>query len=77
MRAVDRVHVPARRVRADRGAVLLADDVMVREPLGDASTKGRLDQTVDLGHEGAVSLRLDRQLLAQPLQRELIRDVGA
>src|SRR6185295_14610496 len=73
----DRVEVPTRGAGTDRAPVLLADDVVVREPLGEPGSEGRLDVFVDLRHERPVRLRLDGQLLTQPTEGQLVGDVSA
>ena len=60
--AVDRVDVPADGRVAGLGAVLLADEAVVRERVGDPLADAPLDRRVGLGHERPVGLGLDLEV---------------
>ena len=60
--AVDRVDVPADRRVAGLGAVLLADEPVVRERVEDPLADHPLDRRVGLGHERPVGLGRDLEV---------------
>ena len=62
---VDRVDVPAGRGVAGLGAVLLADEPVVRVRRRDPRPDDPLDRRVGLGHERPVGLRRDLEVAAE------------
>jgi hypothetical protein len=74
--AVDRVDVPADGRIAGLDPVLLADQPVIREGVGQALPDETLDRRVCLGHERAVRLGLDGQVAPEMLPGDLVGRVA-